>query len=160
MIKAILFDWGNTLMIDFPDQNGPMYLWDKIEAVPNADICLSNLSRDYSCYIATNAKNSTKEDIIKALKIVKIDKYIEDVFCYKEIGFEKPSKEFFDCVIDKLQLKKEEIIMVGDDYQKDYLGARNYGLSAIFYNPGNNERMQFIVNNLLDVPKAVEEICR
>ena len=33
MIKAILFDWGNTLMVDNHDQIGPMSTWDKIVTV-------------------------------------------------------------------------------------------------------------------------------
>lgn len=156
MTSTILFDWGNTLMIDFPDQTGPMYLWKKIEAVLNAETCLSNLSRKYKCYIATNAKNSTKNDIYKALKIVGIDKYIEDVFCYKEIGYEKPSIEFFDQILLKLKKGKEEIVMVGDDYQKDYLGAKNYGIHAILYDSTNEMKEPNVVSNLLDIEKEIE----
>jgi putative hydrolase of the HAD superfamily len=85
VIKAILFDWGNTLMIDYNDEKGPMYKWNKISAVENAENCLSLVSKKIPCYIATNAKDSSKDDIYNALNIVNIGQFISDVFCYKEI---------------------------------------------------------------------------
>lgn len=31
MSKTYLFDWGDTLMVDFPDQEGKMCNWSKVE---------------------------------------------------------------------------------------------------------------------------------
>ncbi len=31
--RAILFDWGDTLMRVFPEYDGPMYAWPRVEAV-------------------------------------------------------------------------------------------------------------------------------
>ena len=35
-IRAVLFDWGNTLMRDLPGQHGPMRDWPHVEALPGA----------------------------------------------------------------------------------------------------------------------------
>ena len=45
MIKAVLFDWGNTLMVDHHDQKGPMHTWSKIETIENAKECLEIVSK-------------------------------------------------------------------------------------------------------------------
>lgn len=131
MIKNILFDWGNTLMIDYSDETGPMYTWNKIHAVEYAQSALAEISKHTACFLATNAKDSAKEDIYKALDIVGLSEYITDVFCFKEIGYVKPSKEYFEYICFALQCRPDELLFVGDDYHKDYLGAVNNGLHAI-----------------------------
>ena len=69
MKKTFLFDLGNTIMRDFPDEKGKMKAWNKIEAMPNAEMMLEKLYQQHDCFIATNAKDSLKEDIIEALPI-------------------------------------------------------------------------------------------
>jgi len=39
--------------------------------------------------------------------------------CYRMIGHAKPSKEYFDTIMDKLQLKKEDFVMVGECLESD-----------------------------------------
>lgn len=133
MKNVLLFDWGNTLMRDFPNETGKMYLWEKVEAMPNAVNALRELSLSADCYVATNAKDSNKDEIIMALKRVGLDKYIKDVFCYQEIGYAKPSKEYFDAIIKKINIPTKNITMVGDNLKSDIDGAQNSGIKAILY---------------------------
>lgn len=123
MKKVYLFDWGDTIMKDFPDEKGAMFTWEKIEIMPNADKMLEKLSSKAKCCLATNAKDSSKEDIIKALKRVHLDQYFTDIFCYRELGVGKPSKEYFDLVVSKLKEKKENMIMIGDNIVSDINGV-------------------------------------
>ena len=133
MKKIFLFDWGNTIMKDFPNETGKMHTWHKVEAMPNAEKMLRELSQLTDCYLATNAKDSDKEDIIKALKRVNLHKYFKDVFCYREIGFSKPSKDYFDAIIEKLKVQKENIVMVGDNLESDIIGAQRSGIDTILF---------------------------
>lgn len=133
MKKILLFDWGNTIMRDFPNETGKMYEWNKVEAMPNAEKALQELTEIADCYIATNAKDSQKEDILKALQRVNLDKYFKDIFCYREIGHSKPSKEYFEAIIENLNVDKDNILMVGDSLESDIQGAQNYGIKAILY---------------------------
>ena len=131
--KIFLFDWGNTIMKDFPDETGPMFTWQKVEAMPGVDALLQKLSKAADCYIATNAKDSEKENIIKALQRVYVSQYFMDVFCFREIGHSKPSKEYFDYIVDKLKVQKENMVMVGDNLESDILGAQAQGIDSILY---------------------------
>ena len=133
MKKVFLFDWGDTIMKGFPNETGAMHTWHRVEAMPNAEEMLRKLSQLTDCYLATNAKDSDKEDIIKALQRVNLHKYFKDVFCYREIGFSKPSKEYFDSIIEKLNIEKNEVIMIGDNLEDDIRGAENYGIKSILY---------------------------
>ncbi len=132
--KHYIFDWGDTLMVDFPLENGPMYQWSNVEAIFGAKTLLHTLSKSAECYIATNAKDSTESDIRKALARVGLDPYIKNIFCYQNIGFEKPSKAFFQKIYASLNTEKNEIVLVGDSLDKDVRGALDFGFDAIWFN--------------------------
>ena len=135
--KIFLFDWGNTIMRDFPNESGKMHKWTRVEAMPNAEKLLSKLSQQTDCFIATNARDSAKGDIVKALKRVNLDSYFKDIFCYQDLGFLKPSTEYFDAIINSLNKDKNELLMIGDDLENDVKGAQNYGIGSILYDFNN-----------------------
>jgi putative hydrolase of the HAD superfamily len=87
--------------------------------------------------LATNAKESGKDEIIKALKRVGLDHYFKNVFCFRELGVAKPSKAYFDLIVAMLGTDKESIVMVGDSIETDILGAQEYGIDAVLYDPEN-----------------------
>ncbi len=157
MKKAVLFDWGNTLMKDFPYETGKMKSWQQVEAMPNAEFLLKELSKKRNCYIATNAIDSEKEDIIEALKRVGLNSYLKDIFCYKEIGYLKPSKAFFDIIISKLNIQKEEALMIGDDLEKDAKGAQDCGIESILYD-FKNEYQEYQGKRIVDLCEVLKWI--
>ena len=159
MIKAVLFDWGNTLMVDHNNQKEPMYNWSKIETIKNAKECLEAVTIRFPCFLATNANNSNKGEIYKALKIVGFDKYITDVFCSQEIGFQKPSKEYFKTILNRLNLNPVEIVFVGDDIEKDVYGARGVGIIPIHYDPYSLSDFEGLkIENLINLISILETL--
>lgn len=157
MIKAILFDWGNTLMLDYPDEKGPMINWSKLSLTENADKSLSVLSNDYKCYLATNARDSNIREIQMALDAVNIGKYISYIFCYDEIRFLKPSPEYFNYIKSYLKMNNDEMLFIGDDLEKDYYGPRQFGLRSILYDPKNviNDDKIIKTDNLLKIRSMI-----
>lgn len=130
-----LFDWGNTLMKDDPQEKGPMYLWKAPALCDHAGEMLQELSRRHLCCLATNAGDSDEEDIRKALKRGGIDSYISHIFCSRSLGCKKPAPAFFKAVCTSLSCRPGDITMVGDDPEKDYAWARENGAGAMLYDP-------------------------
>ncbi|RUQ35168.1 MAG: HAD family hydrolase [Candidatus Competibacteraceae bacterium] len=137
MIDTLLLDWGNTVMVDFPQQSGPMYRWPWVETLLGAEQSLSRLSQRYCCCLATNAADSTRQDIRQALDRVAIGQYFREIFCYRDIGHAKPSAEFFAFILASLGKEKANLVMIGDDLEKDYLGPMRYGVRAVLFDPCN-----------------------
>ena len=131
---SILFDWGDTLMRVFPEYTGPMKDWPRLEAVPGAVDMLDGLHEDWILALATNAADSDEADIRAALRRVDLERRLDKVYCFKTIGYRKPSPEFFDFILKDLGLPAERVIMVGDDLEADVLGARRAGLRAVWFN--------------------------
>ena len=49
----------------------------------------------------------------------------------EEAGREKPHIEIFNLALSKMKLKANDVIMIGDSYKKDILGARNAGIESV-----------------------------
>lgn len=52
-----------------------------------------------------------------------------------EVGWRKPSCQFFAALCDAVALPPEAILLVGDDLVNDYEGARQAGLQALLFDP-------------------------
>lgn len=136
---CILFDWGDTLMRVFPEFSGPMKDWPRVEAVSGAAEMLATLHPNWILAVATNAADSEEENIRLALHRVGLDRYLDKIYCFKTIGHKKPSPEFFNYLLEDLGLPAGEMVMVGDDYVADVLGANACGLRAVWFNERSDE---------------------
>jgi FMN phosphatase YigB (HAD superfamily) len=56
----------------------------------------------------------------------------ERTFVSSEIGWTKPDPRFFAAVQERLAAQPHEILLVGDDWEADILGARAAGWQAAF----------------------------
>ncbi|MFL0882656.1 HAD family hydrolase [Vibrio parahaemolyticus] len=135
MSKVYLFDWGDTLMIDFPDQIGKMCDWVNVQAVNGALQTLEALSKQNQIYVATNAADSTESDIKLAFERVGLSPFISGYFCKANLGIGKGLPDFFHRIIDTLKVDFKSVVMVGDSYDKDIEPAITAGIQAIWFNP-------------------------
>lgn len=134
MIKNIIFDWGDTVMRDYPELPGAMCDWEHVEIIPGVESVLKDWSKKYTLIIATNAGVSDTEAMIRALKRVGVDVYFSYFFSSKELGVAKPDSKFFQQVCLLAYISVDETMMVGNDYEKDIEGAKTAGLKTIFFN--------------------------
>ena len=133
--QAILFDWGDTVMRVFPDEEGPMASWCRVESTPGIVPVAAALRHSASIALATNAADSTESQIWEALARGGLDDLFDSVYCLRGVGHRKPSGEFFDAVLADLRVERSHAFMVGDDFAGDVEGANAAGLAAIWYAP-------------------------
>jgi len=95
----------------------------------DAALVLSELAdRGYRLAIASNFDR-------RLLAIVQADpilRHCERCFISSEIGYPKPDGRFFAAAAAQLDLPPDEILLVGDDWTNDILGARAAGWQAIW----------------------------
>ncbi|MDO4976992.1 MAG: HAD-IA family hydrolase [Eubacteriales bacterium] len=53
----------------------------------------------------------------------------------EEAGYEKPQEGFFRKVLEKTKCDVEECVMIGDNWDKDIVGAFGVGMPAIWFRP-------------------------
>ena len=64
-----------------------------------------------------------------------LNQYISEMFVSESMSYSKPSKEYFDIVLNKIAEPEENCIVIGDSLSSDMLGAKNAGLTSCWFMP-------------------------
>ena len=139
-IKHIIFDWGDTLMVDDASRSDAMYLWPEVHAIEGAVDTLKKLSGKYTISVATSAAQSDEIMVRKALERVSLDAYISHVYTGKTLGRKKNELEFWTSIQAKLSADTKEIIVIGDSFEGDVITPTLAGFYAIWFNPSSDEK--------------------
>jgi len=122
---------------------------------------LTSLKSDWRLALATNAAESDKAQIWAALKRVDLDKLIENIYCFRKIGHKKPSREFFEFILKDLGVTVDQVVMVGDSFEIDVVGANQVGIRAIWLNERSPDRcsgkLYRTISSLADLPQVLKE---
>lgn len=103
----------------------------KTTVFDHADEVLTYLTEKYSLHIITNG---FKEIQLTKLNNTGLMQYFANVYCSDVIGYNKPHPGIFNHAISSLHAKKEECLMVGDDFKRDILGAYDSNIDQVFFN--------------------------
>ena len=66
------------------------------------------------------------------IKYVGLYEEFDGICLSSDEGCRKPSSKFFDVVFDRYDLKKEESVMIGNDWTTDIEGANVYGIDSVY----------------------------
>jgi putative hydrolase of the HAD superfamily len=88
--------------------------------------------RGYHLHIITNGFKEVQRD-----KLINtgLNKFITNVFISEDIQSHKPSLEIFEYSIKSSNARKKESLMIGDSWESDIIGAMNFGIDQVFFNP-------------------------
>ncbi|MEN9999709.1 MAG: hypothetical protein RI922_2699 [Bacteroidota bacterium] len=103
---------------------------------PNTLETLDYLKKEgYNMHIITNG---FKE--VQYIKLNKsgLDEYFDVIVCSEDVGQNKPSPAIFKHSLDQAGAKAVDSVMIGDDYEVDVVGAQNYGMYGILFDPENS----------------------
>ena len=99
--------------------------------VPGADALLEHLSHRYLVGALSNGSIGIQA---RKLRSGGIDNYIKIMVLSDEVGITKPLPGIFECAMQRCACAPEEIVMIGDNYDADILGAHRMGWRTIFFN--------------------------
>ena len=126
-------DKAADFLADYMDSLG-----DNIFPIPEALETLRYLRGKVRQYVLTNGVWASQRKKLCNSGIIDI---VDDVFVSEDIGFEKPAKEIYDRVLDKLGCTdRSEVMMVGDSLTTDIQGANNAGIPCCWFNPKHKAR--------------------
>ncbi len=70
------------------------------------------------------------------------------IFWSADIGYPKPRREFFHTVAQRLELTPEQILLVGDSRENDYLGAQAAGWHALLLDRASGQSHDGTISSL------------
>lgn len=86
-------------------------------------------NRGKGVYLLSNAQTDfTRPEI----DMVGLTSYFDGIFISSEVGFKKPSQEFYDTLISTYGLNPKECLMVGNDESADIQGAHLAGMDSLY----------------------------
>jgi putative hydrolase of the HAD superfamily len=123
----------------------------KTNLFPKAIEILEYLYAKYPLYIITNGFEEVQH---LKMKNSKLDQYFSGVITSERSGYKKPDAKMFEFSLRVANAKKEKSLMIGDSLEADVLGARDYGMEQVYFNPEARKHSEKITHEI----KALEEL--
>lgn len=112
----------------------------KSSLIDGAIDLLDYLKSKYRLCVLSNG--FTEMQYVK-IKSAGLDGYFDEIVLSDVVGINKPQAGIFDYALRKLNASKSEVIMLGDNYSSDIVGARNANIEQIWYNPKKQDPADF-----------------
>lgn len=120
---------------------------------------LDSIYGKYKLYLASNGSKRVQDG---RLDSAGIRKYFDSIFISQQVGYDKPSKMFFDKCFSSIEnFDRESAIIIGDSLSSDIQGGINVGIKTVWYNPHHQQptvQPDYIVNSLAELPSLLERI--
>ena len=91
---------------------------------------------DCRIYIITNGATVNAKGRIESTGL---DQFIDGLFVSEDMGVSKPAPEYFDIVLREIAAPKDSCIVIGDSLSSDMLGAKNAGLTSVWFMPTDDD---------------------
>ena len=148
------------LGVDFDGPTFESVFWKRLREIAvemdGAKELLTYLKGKYKICVASNAPVGQQN---RKLTDIGLIDFIDEFFVSGEIGFAKPTKEFFSACMDRLGVGVDEVVMIGDSLTADVKGAKAFGIKAIWFNHRREDESDCpadkIVYNLTDIKEIL-----
>lgn len=133
------------------------YLTSKVFYIYGAVSTLKVLKDKYKIYIITNG---IKKVQAKRMRLAyKLHNLYDGVFVSEEIGYPKPSIEYMNKVLEKLECKSEEILIIGDSLSSDMMLGINSNIDTCWFNQKNEKADLNITYNVASYNQLLKLLC-
>jgi putative hydrolase of the HAD superfamily len=149
-----------------PEMLGDKYwgiVLSEIKPYPDLMVVLPELSKQYSLWVLT--------DELLDIQRKKIDKlglsgFFKGIISSVDAGHAKPHPELFEYAIRKAETSKDDVVMIGDNPQRDVKGANLSGIVSIFFRRGKfyyyplegDEKPSYILSDYTKLPEMLSLI--
>ena|SRR3989344_910407 len=116
------------------------------------DLILYLRSRGIKIAVVTNM---IAQPQMKKMLELGLDGLCDVLVSSEEAGENKPGAKPFLLALEKLKLTPADVVMVGDDYEADMIGASNLGMRAVYLLTGRNPEPK---NSDIEVARSFAEI--
>jgi YjjG family noncanonical pyrimidine nucleotidase len=111
---------------------------------------LEYLKGKYVLHIITNGFSFVQDVKLQKSKLYK---YFVTITNSEAAGHKKPHENIFNHALTIANASKNESIMIGDSFEADVLGALNFGIKAVYFNPTNEV---FSNNEIIQINKLIQ----
>ncbi|MFF2883281.1 YjjG family noncanonical pyrimidine nucleotidase [Bacillus toyonensis] len=131
---SILFkEYGEEVDGILFENNYRSYLEEGNQLIQGAFEFINQIQNEYDLYIVTNGVSKTQD---KRLRNAGLHSLFKGIFVSEDTGFQKPMKEYFDYVFERIpNFAPEEGLIIGDSLSADIKGGYVAGIDTCWFNP-------------------------
>ncbi|HLC71547.1 MAG TPA: HAD family hydrolase [Candidatus Nanoarchaeia archaeon] len=118
---------------------------------PHTEETIELLSKKYSLGIVTSR---IRESVYEAPALSKLQKYFQTVVAYQDTDNHKPHPEPLFLACERLQVKPQQAIYVGD-VENDITAGKAAGMKVIIYSEKRFERADKCTKNFRNLPSII-----
>ncbi len=129
--------------------------------VEGAEALLEALHGKYELYLATNGIAAVQAGRVASAGI---EKYFAARFVSEEIGFDKPSPQYFEACFGRIAgFRREQAVIVGDSLTSDIKGGATAKIKTVWFNPQRKPLSGEIqpdgeIASLSELPRLLEKM--
>jgi len=151
MIEAVCFDLGDTLVAEETVIHNSSGQAITAEVIEGAFEVLETIRKGgYKIAMIANGDRVGARNVINTCGL---KDYFDAMVISEEVGIEKPTREIFEAALDRLKVKAENTIMVGNRIDADIVGANRIGMKSVWFKW--NDRYQETISNEEERPDFV-----
>lgn len=103
----------------------------------NSKEIIERLKPDYELYIVTNGVAKTQ---YQRLNESNMTAFFNGIFVSEEVGYQKPMKEYFDYVFERIpNFEPEKTMIIGDSLASDIQGGNLAKIQTLWLNPSKQQ---------------------
>jgi FMN hydrolase / 5-amino-6-(5-phospho-D-ribitylamino)uracil phosphatase len=126
------------------------YCRQQVTLNPETIPLLRALKSDYRLATLTNGNVS--------LESIGLADYFDQHFSAFTIGAAKPDAQAFRAVCAHFNIMPEQLLHIGDSFEKDVMGAINAGAQAIWFNPNNAPIQSNLLSATQSPPRQISSL--
>lgn len=142
-LAALFFDLGNTIMDEATEVKDETETTQHAELIPGmADVLRHLKSQGHRLAIVADARPNTPINVLKQHGLLELFEYLAVSDC---IGAEKPNPRIFEAAFEALHISPTDyarVAMIGNNLERDIVGANLLGMISIFYHWNERRRTQ------------------
>jgi putative hydrolase of the HAD superfamily len=162
MIRAVLMDFGETLVERVSDRRAPLTDLET-QPFPETLRSLDELKKSgLLLAVVSNTDRTSNEEMSAVLERHDMRKHFTAVVTSTSAGVRKPHAAIYKRALDDLYCSPLEAVMVGDDVEVDLVGAAALGMATIHVNRRSLDHPSDVptttVSSLLEVEPWISSI--
>jgi HAD superfamily hydrolase (TIGR01549 family) len=124
----------------------------KVKIFPEVASLLEELKKNFILIVITSMP---REFLIPKMK--KLEKYFKFSFSALSDFKELKNSEIYSKISKTLNVRPAQILHIGDHWEFDYLAAQKAGMNAIYLDRSNTKKGNFVINNLTEIKRVIED---
>jgi len=163
-VRAIAFDLGHTLMDEradahIPIETRPAHLMPGVaEVLPQLPVPLA---------LWANTRVATEKDVRAWLRRAELEQLFQWVVTSVDAGVRKPAPAFFEHALRVCDLRKDDVLFVGNQLNTDVAGAESFGIRMVWLSGSayrssddapSDARPTYTIETLRELPALVKRL--